>query len=126
MTYDKRLLKLCSSPRRVRVEDACCHYHILTRSPLPSHARAQTPPLYSPSTVRATVSGAYIVFMLTLTRPVARLATRNTARPLRLIASSKGGTAKDGEPSVDGGKKRISMVRYPRRKVVLYATVQST
>lgn len=87
-----------------------CHY-TFSRKPLPDQARAHIPPLYSPSIRSATVSDAYIVFMLTLTRPVARLASKNTASPLRLIASRRGGTAKEGESFVEGGKKRISIVR---------------
>lgn len=121
------------------MQDISCYlssqgdYHLVTifhrplaaytfrRKPLPAHAKPHTVALYTIKTPIATVSDAYIVSILTFTRPVARLQIKKNARPLRLIASSNGGTAAVGP--VDEGKKAISTVKYPRRKVVLYAAV---
>ena len=66
---------------------------IASRSPLPSHARAHTAALYMTNTATAVRSEVYIVDMLTLTSPVARLQIKKNAKPFLLIASSKGGTA---------------------------------
>lgn len=66
--------------------------------------------------------------METLTRPVRRFATRKTTSPFLLMASSSLGTAGllGVVVAVVVGKKSISMTRYPRRKVELYAAVQRT
>lgn len=63
----------------------------------------------------------YMVLIDTLTKPVSRFATRKTARPLVLIASSSGGTE---DPP--GENRDISTTRYPKRNEVLYAATQRT
>jgi hypothetical protein len=63
----------------------------------------------------------YIVRIEMLIKPVNRFAIRKMAKPLALMASRSGGTAELPEEL-----RQISMIKYPKRNVVLYAATQST
>lgn len=71
--------------------------YILILRPFSIHPTQLIVKVYNINTPIDNHAGAYIVFMLTFTSPVSKLAAKNIARPFLFIASSKGGTKIDGD-----------------------------